>query len=628
MGSKRMYLVLAACLALAAGSALAVPEVPTHFSYQGSFLYRGAPYNGDAEFKFALVDSVREDYVWTNDGSPGVPERSVRVPVVAGYFSVLLGADPMVPIDPERIERFTADQALRVWVDVGDGFVPLGDQPLSSTLFAHNAEFANQSTFASQSLGAFTAAGQVWAKATGFKFPDGTVQTTAATGGGGTVGTLDQSYDSGGPGVGRFIIADSGAVSINGNDGLAVQGRIYAVGGVAIGTLSAGEAPLHVAGNNWDVTNTYGDVMIGDPDYSLRFGMATDGLGAGTARIRPVGGTNRLYFGAGAYDVVKVDTVGFHVAKGPFQVYDDGQVYVAGDFGAGQTNAAVRAQNSNAGGIGLWAETQGTDAALVAKQSGTGPLIKGFEGATERFRVDKDGRVVGRYLQISTGAFQVDADGQTRVVGDFGNGQTGAALRAENTNAGGIALWAAAQGSDATMVLEQDGTGDMVRGFLNGTLKYRVLNSGEVVTPSVTITGGADLSEPFTMTEALEQIEPGSVLVIDPENPGSLTLSDRPYDKRVAGIASGAGGINPGLTLSQQGVLEGGLQVALTGRVYVRASAENGAIEPGDMITTSATPGVAMKASDHARSYGAVVGKAMTALDCGEGLVLVLVGLQ
>ncbi|MBU2500131.1 hypothetical protein KJ682_02265 [bacterium] len=623
MGSKRIFLILAALLALAAaGQALAIPEIPTNFSYQGMVLYRGVPYDGTADFKFALVDSVSGTYFWSNDGSRREPAVSIPLDVDNGLFSVLIGGPLMADIDPAMSGDFIANQALRVWVDLGEGFVQMGDQPVSMVLFSHRSNFADQSP------GPFTAWGQVWSRSGGFKFPDGTVQTTASTGGGGTVGTLDQSYDSGGAGAGRFIIADAGAVSINGNDGLAIQGRTYAVGGVAIGTLNAGEAPLHVDGNNWDLTNTYGDVMIGDPTYSLRFGMATDGLGAGTARIRPVGGTNRLYLGAGIYDVVKVDTVGFHVTKGPFQVYDDGQVYVAGDFGSGQTNAAVRAQNTNAGGIGLWAETQGNDATIVAKQSGTGPLFKGFEGATERFRVDKDGRVVGRYLQVSAGEFQVDADGQTRVVGDFGSGQTGAAFRAENTNAGGIALWAAAQGTDATMVLEQDGTGDMVRGFLNGSLKYRVLNSGEVVTPSVTITGGADLSEPFTMTEALEQIEPGSVLVIDPENPGSLTLSDQPYDKRVAGIASGAGGVNPGLTLSQQGVLDGGLQVALTGRVYVRASAENGAIEPGDMITTSATPGVAMKASDHARSYGAVVGKAMTALNSGEGLVLVLVGLQ
>jgi hypothetical protein len=57
--------------------------------------------------------------------------------------------------------------------------------------------------------------------------------------------------------------------------------------------------------------------------------------------------------------------------------------------------------------------------------------------------------------------------------------------------------------------------------------------------------------------------------------------------------------------------------------------AGSAAINPGDMLTTSATPGHAMKAVDRAKSYGAVIGKAMTGLALGKsGLVLVLVNLQ
>jgi hypothetical protein len=54
----------------------------------------------------------------------------------------------------------------------------------------------------------------------------------------------------------------------------------------------------------------------------------------------------------------------------------------------------------------------------------------------------------------------------------------------------------------------------------------------------------------------------------------------------------------------------------------------NGAIEPGDLLTTSNIPGHAMKAADQARWPGAVIGKAMSSLNEGEGLVLVLVNLQ
>jgi hypothetical protein len=145
---------------------------------------------------------------------------------------------------------------------------------------------------------------------------------------------------------------------------------------------------------------------------------------------------------------------------------------------------------------------------------------------------------------------------------------------------------------------------------------------------SITIEGGADLAEPFKITSGKDEVPQGAVVVIDEENPGHLKLSDSPYDTRVAGVVSGANGISPGIQMEQQGVLEGGKNVALTGRVYVQADASNGAIRPGDMLTTSSTPGCAMKVTDHARAVGAILGKAMTGLSEGKGMVLVLVTLQ
>ena len=145
---------------------------------------------------------------------------------------------------------------------------------------------------------------------------------------------------------------------------------------------------------------------------------------------------------------------------------------------------------------------------------------------------------------------------------------------------------------------------------------------------SITIQGGADLAEPFPFSNAKQKISAGEVVVIDEENPGQLKLTDQPYDTRVAGVVSGANGINPGIQMHQQGLLDGGRNVALTGRVYVQADTSNGAIKPGDLLTTSSTPGRAMKVSDHVRAQGAILGKAMTALHEGQGMVLVLVTLQ
>ncbi|MEO6724352.1 MAG: hypothetical protein ABIU20_09965 [Blastocatellia bacterium] len=150
------------------------------------------------------------------------------------------------------------------------------------------------------------------------------------------------------------------------------------------------------------------------------------------------------------------------------------------------------------------------------------------------------------------------------------------------------------------------------------------------------ITGGADFAENFDVRapnnlqgKSATGIQPGMVVAIDPANPGKLSLSRRAYDHRVAGIISGAGDVKPGMMMGQTGTLADGKHpVALSGRVYAWVDATHGAIRPGDLLTTSPTPGHAMKATNPAKAQGAIIGKAMTGLKAGKGLVLVLVTLQ
>lgn len=155
--------------------------------------------------------------------------------------------------------------------------------------------------------------------------------------------------------------------------------------------------------------------------------------------------------------------------------------------------------------------------------------------------------------------------------------------------------------------------------------------NGTVRTGVLRITGGSDLAERFDVA-ALGSIapQPGMVVSIDPENPGRLRLSERAYDRTVAGIISGAGGVNSGMVMGQDGsIADGKLPVALTGRVYVMADTREAAIQPGDLLTTADRPGHARRVGDSGRAQGAILGKAMTGLAQGEdGLVLVLVSLQ
>ena len=183
----------------------------------------------------------------------------------------------------------------------------------------------------------------------------------------------------------------------------------------------------------------------------------------------------------------------------------------------------------------------------------------------------------------------------------------------ENSAPGGTAMVAHAPGSGSTGL------------YAYGT-QWAGYFDGPVTVCTLTIRDGCDVAEPFQMSHA--EILKGSVVVIDDKNAGQLKLSDRAYDSRVAGIVSGANGVNPGIAMHQEGEFEGGQNVALSGRVYVLADATNGSITPGDLLTTSSTPGHAMKVTDHNKAQGAILGKAMSPLKSGKGMVLVLVTLQ
>jgi hypothetical protein len=222
------------------------------------------------------------------------------------------------------------------------------------------------------------------------------------------------------------------------------------------------------------------------------------------------------------------------------------------------------------------------------------------------------------------------SNGHCLEVTSTGNGTDNATTHIENLSSNGIGLWVEAWSTDLPVLISQHGTGDILRCdcWTGGWHEvFKVRNDGVTEVDELKIMGGADFAEPFPVSND-DHIPPGALMVIDDRNPGHLKMSEAAYDTRVAGVISGAGGVEPGLTLQQRGVFEDGQLVALNGRVYALADASYGAVEAGDLLTTSPTPGHAMKAKDRDRAHGAVIGKAMTELKSGTGLILVLVNLQ
>ncbi|MEP6599955.1 MAG: hypothetical protein ABJB98_10990 [Actinomycetota bacterium] len=142
---------------------------------------------------------------------------------------------------------------------------------------------------------------------------------------------------------------------------------------------------------------------------------------------------------------------------------------------------------------------------------------------------------------------------------------------------------------------------------------------------------GADFAEDFDLAKKAVA-PPGTVMVIDAD--GGLKPSASAYDKAVAGVVSGAGSYRPGIVLDDRADNAdpsddtGRVTVALVGKVYCQVDASHGAVEVGDLLTTSPTPGYAMKAADATRAFGSIIGKALKPLASGQGLLPVLVALQ
>lgn len=135
----------------------------------------------------------------------------------------------------------------------------------------------------------------------------------------------------------------------------------------------------------------------------------------------------------------------------------------------------------------------------------------------------------------------------------------------------------------------------------------------------------ADCAEDFNIA-GVDKADPGTVMVLGDE--GTLSESKKAYDHRVAGVISGAGDYKPGIVLDKQPTSGNRQPIALMGKVFCKADAQFGPIEVGDLLTTSPTPGHAMKASEPLQAFGAVIGKALRPLAEGQGMIPILIGLR
>ncbi len=386
----------------------------------------------------------------------------------------------------------------------------------------------------------------------------------------------------------------------------------YTAGNVGIGTNTPlAAARLHVKGTTVLESGGSGGGFISFATPNAESGMTINGIGTKRADIRFDGTTLKLLA---------------HNAAGPPPAENGIVISTAGNVGIGSPSPTAKLEvvaqdalrligynpfltlyDNNAGYARSRIQGVGGDVDLFTESylSGANPF--------SFLKVANNGNVgIGSVNPV--GKLEVVAQDALRLIGyqPF--------LTLYDSSAGYAADRIQSAGGDLIFFTQNYMSGADLNAYA------KLFNSGNFSVKSLTIRGGADVAEPFELTS--NDIPKGSVVVIDDQHAGKLKLSAEAYDTRVAGIVSGANGINPGIALHQEGVMEGGQNVALSGRVYVQADATFGAIKPGDLLTTSDTPGHAMKVANHGKAQGAILGKAMSSLNQGKGMVLVLVTLQ
>ena len=382
-----------------------------------------------------------------------------------------------------------------------------------------------------------------------------------------------------------------------GPDGTGVEGESPLAEGVA--GLSHAEGHAGVMGVNDNATNAAGVGVHGKSAATGVFGESTTWHGV-------FGSSQSTTGGAG--------------------VGGDGQVGVTG---VGRT------------WIGVYGETHGTEngpAGLWGDGLQGGSGVKGHARAAGAvgvggFHLAEDGDGGPGVLGQSIRGRGVQGQGPVGVagIGDAWIGVYGESNAAPEAGSAGVwgdgkaaadGVKGVANGQGKAAVcgfqLGNNGPGIFGQGNPAGHFAGRVVVDGDLEVSGDVLLAGADYAE--SLTAADPELAAGNVVVVGPD--GLVRPCDRAYDTSVAGIVSGAGGVRPAIVLDSH---DDGVAVALMGKVWCLADASAGAISPGDLLTTSSTPGHAQRVNDAGRAFGALIGKALTPLAEGCGPVRVLV---
>ncbi|SEI53481.1 hypothetical protein SAMN05216327_102294 [Dyadobacter sp. SG02] len=279
----------------------------------------------------------------------------------------------------------------------------------------------------------------------------------------------------------------------------------------------------------------------------------------------------------------------------------------------------VNSMFANLGTAGIYGRSSGTAgyAGLFysSNPSGNGPAMLALtEGNGNGLTANAGG---------SGDGVEASADGAGNAISGFiPNFGTGRAGRFANNNAnnGNPAVHVSNAGSGPSLLVQHSGgaSGNLAI-FQNNTANVaRINKAGVGFFNGGTQNSGADIAEAFDVIDEVSEYEPGDVLSIATSKDRTIEKSAGAYSDLVLGVYA----TKPGVLLTEENIdtdLTGKVPMGVVGVIPTKVCGEGGAIQRGDLLVTSSTPGVAMKADKAKVQAGQILGKALQNFD-GDGI--------
>ncbi len=579
--------LIIAALALAS---LATAEVPQTVNYQGRLTDGSGPVTATVAMTFTIYDAV-------TSGNSKWTETHPSVSVTDGLFNVVLGAGtPAMPVEDTVFSG--ADRWLEITVG-GEIITPRTKMASNPYAFQSNWTLVGDVLYTSGEWG-IARAGNALLGIGGAD--DGHVNLGVAC----TTGTTGLIYRwstvSGG-----YRNRANGEMSTVSGGGNSRASELYSTVGGGFNNHASQQSST-VVGGETNLASGAGSTVGGGSNNTASGGLSIVSGGGGNDATEAVSTVSGGEFNTASGEYATVPGGSYNEASGRFS------------FAAGRRAKAVH------NGSFVWADTTNADFSSSYTNQ-----FKVRAGNGAYFDVTNPDLYYGLYVYSS------DWEWAGRLANFWVEDSVG-----RNTDM--LQIKVASNSHDDMQFIECERGDDF---------KFRVWGNGDVTADGTFTPGGADFAELVAVASGYASVEAGDVLVINPNRPETIVRSSESRSTLVAGIYSTQPGVlasshewdkvaaDLGLSsnagddgeaeaesyrVSKLAAMLDEVPLAVVGIVPCKVSAENGLIQPGDLLVTSDTPGHAMR--DDSPKTGTVLGKALGSLSSGTGVIQVLVTLQ